>query len=108
MLVDLFLQSFDAPPHHLTLDIDAFDDPTHGQQQLTMFHDYYEQYQYLPIVITCAENDLTILVGLRHGTCEPSLGVDDDLRYLVGRRRAVWPDVHIHVRGDCGSGVPRM
>jgi len=26
----------------------------------------------------------------------------------VGRLRAVWPDVHIHVRGDSGLGVPRM
>ena len=73
-----------------------------------MFHAYYDENRYLPIVITCAEDDLTILVGLRHGTCEPSLGVDDDLRYLVGRLRAAWPDVHIHVRGDSGLGVPRM
>src|SRR5262245_50867766 len=54
VLVDTFIQSFDAPPHHLTLDLDAFDDPAHGQQQLIMFNGYYEQYQYLPIVITCA------------------------------------------------------
>ena len=73
-----------------------------------MFHGYYEQYQYLPIVITCAENDMVLLVGLRHGTCEASLGADNDLRYLVGRLRAVWPDVHIHVRGDSGLGVPLM
>ena len=70
--------------------------------------DTMSRYQYLPIVITCAENDMVLLVGLRHGTCEPSLGVDNDLRYLVGRLRAVWPDVHIHVRGDSGLGVPLM
>jgi hypothetical protein len=108
VLVDLFIQSFDEPPRHLTLDLDAFDDPAHGQQQLIMFHGYYEQYQYLPIVITCAENDMVVLVGLRHGTCHASLGADNDLRYLVGRLRAVWPDVRIHVRGDSGLGVPRM
>ena len=108
MLVDLFIQSFDAPPRHLTLDLDAFDDPAHGQQQLIMFHGYYEQYQYLPIVITCAENDMVLLVGLRHGTCHASLGADNDLRYLMGRLRAAWPDVHVHVRGDSGLGVPRM
>jgi hypothetical protein len=108
VLVDLFLQSFDTPPHHLTLDIDAFDDPAHGRQQLIMFHGYYGQYQYLPIVITCAENDLVLLVGLRHGTCHASLGADNDLRYLMGRLRAVWPDVHVHVRGDSGLGGPRM
>src|SRR5215218_7564274 len=108
MLVDLFIQSFDAPPQHLTLDLDAFDDPAHGQQQLIMFHGYYEQYQYLPIVITCAENDMALLVGLRHGTCHASLGADNDLRYPMGRLRAVWPDVRVHVRGDSGLGVPRM
>jgi hypothetical protein len=108
VLVDTFLQSFDRPPGHLTLDLDPVDDPAHGQQQLTMFHAYYDENQYLPIVITCAENDLVLLVGLRHGTCEPSLGVDNDLRYLVGRLRAAWPDVHVHVRGDSGLGVPRM
>jgi len=108
VMVDLFIQSFDKMPMHLTFDIDAFDDPAHGRQQLIMFHGHYEQYQYLPIVITCAENDMVLLVGLRHGTCEASLGVDNDLRYLMGRLRAVWPDVQVHVRGDSGLGVPLM
>jgi len=107
-LVDQFLQSFAQPPAHLTLDLDAFDDPAHGDQQLIMFHGYYEQYQYLPIVITCAENDMVLVVGLRYGTCPAYLGADNDLRYLVPRLRAVWPDVHIHVRGDSGFGVPVM
>ncbi|WP_406700888.1 IS1380 family transposase [Singulisphaera sp. Ch08] len=108
VMVDLFIQSFDRPPNHLTFDIDAFDDPAHGQQQLTMFHGYYEQNQYLPIAITCAENDMVLLVGLRYGTCAAFLGANNDLRYLVGRLRAVWPDVQIHVRGDSGFGVPLM
>jgi hypothetical protein len=108
VLVDLFIQSFDQPPRHLTLDIDAFDDPAHGQQQLIMFHGYYEQYQYLPIIFSCAENDMVPLVGLRHGTCDAFLGVDNDLRYLMARLRAVWPDVHVHVRADSGLGVPLM
>jgi hypothetical protein len=47
----------DQPPAHLTLDIDLFDDPTHGQQQLTFYHGWYDQYQYLARAITCAEND---------------------------------------------------
>lgn len=108
VFVDLFLQSFHTPPRHLTLDLDAFDDPAHGQQQLIMFHGYYQQYQYLPIAVTCAENDAVVLVGLRFGTCPAFLGADNDLRYLMGRLRAVWPDVHVHVRGDSGFGVPKM
>ena len=83
VLIDQFIASFDEPPRHLTLDIDTFDDPTHGQQQLTFFHGYYEQYQYLPRAITCAENDLVVGVCLLYGTAHPALGADDDLEYVV-------------------------
>ena len=54
VLIDQFLAAFEEPPARITLDIDVFDDPTHGAQQLTLFHGYYGQYQYLPRVITCA------------------------------------------------------
>ena len=108
VLFDQFIASFQARPAQITIDLDAFDDPTHGQQQLTFFHGYYKQHQYLPIIATCEENDQVMLVGLRFGTCHASLGADDDLKYMVGRLRAVWPDVQIHVRGDCGFGLPLM
>ena len=62
VLVEQFIQAFETPPASLTLDIDAFDNATHGQQQLTLFHGYYGQHQYLPIAITCAENDFVLLV----------------------------------------------
>ena len=74
--------------------MDPFDDPgtarrvVHGQQQLIMFHGYYGQYQYLPRVITCAENDYVVMFCLLFGTANPTLGADDDLKYLLGRLRA--------------------
>jgi hypothetical protein len=104
--IDRFLDSFDEPPRRLTFDIDTFDDPTHGQQQLTFFHGYYEQYQYQPRLITCAQNDLVVMVCLLHGTAHAALGIEDDLEYLVGRLRAIWPDVVIELRGDSGMAVP--
>ncbi|HUQ71833.1 MAG TPA: transposase, partial [Planctomycetaceae bacterium] len=64
VFLDAFIASFDAPPARLTLDIDPFDDPTHGRQQLTFFHGYYGQHQYQPRVITCAENDLVVMACL--------------------------------------------
>jgi hypothetical protein len=84
------------------------DDPTYGSQQLTLFHAFYEQYQYLPLVITSAETEQVVMVSLRHGTAAASLGADDDLEYLVTRVRAVWPNVRIRVRGDGGFGNPTM
>ena len=32
VIMNLFIQSFATPPTRLTLDVDAFDDPTHGHQ----------------------------------------------------------------------------
>jgi hypothetical protein len=108
LLIDQFIASFDQPPTQLTLDIDPFDDPTHGDQQLTFFHGYYGQYQYLPRAITCAENDLVLDVALLYGSAHPALGADDDLAYVVSRLRQAWPGVRIHIRGDSGFGVPKM
>ena len=108
VLIDQFIDSFDEPPMRLTLDIDPFDDPTHGHQQLTFFHGYYDQYQYLPRVITCAENDLVVDVCLLHGSAHPALGAADDLEYVVGRLRDAWPDVRIVIRADSGFGMPAM
>jgi hypothetical protein len=108
VMIDQFIESFDEPPKHLTFDVDPFDDPTHGQQQLTFFHGYYDQYQYLPRVITCAENDAVVMARLLHGTAHPALAVEEDLEYLVQRLRAVWPGVAIELRADSGFGVPVM
>ena len=108
LLLEQFIASFKKPPRQLTLDIDPFDDPTHGRQQLTFFHGYYDQYQYLPRVITCAENDLVLSVCLLHGTAHAALGAQDDLEYVLRRLREAWPDVHVHLRGDSGFGTPAM
>jgi hypothetical protein len=107
-LIDQFMAAFVAPPRHLLFDLEAVDDPAHGCQQLALFHGYYEQYQYLPLVLTCANNDLVVMVSLRHGSAHAALGADDDLDYLVRRLRAAWPGVQIEVRGDAGFGVPWM
>ena len=108
VFLDQFIASFAEPPGHLTFDFDAVDDPAHGSQQLTLFHGYYEQYQYLPLVVTCADNDQIVLLSLRPGNVHAALGSDDDLEYLVCRLREAWPAVRLHIRGDAGFGMPWM
>src|SRR5262245_27253613 len=88
VFIDQFIAAFPSPPRRLLFDLDAVDDPAHGRQQLVLFHGYYEQYQYFPLVITCADNDLVVMVSLRHGTAHAALGADEALEYLVGRLRA--------------------
>jgi Transposase DDE domain group 1 len=100
------VDSFAEPPREITLDVDVFDDPTHGQQQLTLFHGYYQQYQYQVRAITCAENDLVVLPALLHGTAEAGLGFGDELERIVAALRARYPDVLIRLRADSGYARP--
>ena len=67
VFLDQFIASFDSPPRHLTFDLDAVDDPAHGHQQLTFWDNYYDQNQYLPLLISCADNDRLVLLSLAWG-----------------------------------------
>jgi hypothetical protein len=95
-------------PASITLDLDATDDPTHGQQQLTLFHGYFGQYQYFPLIISEPTTRHVFLAWLRPGTVHASLGADDDLMRIVNALRKERPDIRIHVRADAGFGLPRM
>lgn len=106
--IERFVESFRKPPVQITLDIDTFDDPTHGEQQLSFFHGYYGQHQYQVRVISCAENDLVVLPVLLFGSAAASLGAADDLARVIQRLRARFPDVFIHVRGDAGFAKPEI
>jgi hypothetical protein len=104
--IQRFVDSFDEPPTEITLDIDVFDDPAHGQQQLVFFHGFYKQYQYMVRAITCAENDMVVLPVLLFGKADPALGVGTDLERIVQALREKFPQVVIHVRADSGYAKP--
>lgn len=106
--IDRFVESFASEPTRITLDIDTFDAATHGDQQLTFFHGFYDQYQYQVRVITCADNDMTVLPVLLFGTAAASLGAADDLQRVIERLRARFPDVQIYVRADSGFATPQI
>ena len=106
--IDRFVNSFQEPPREVTLDVDVFDDPTHGEQQLTFYRAHYEQYQYLVRVITCAEIDVVVLPVLLYGTADPALGVGADLQRVVQALREKFPDVLIRLRADAGYAKPGL
>ena len=95
-------------PATITLDVDATDDPTHGQQQLAFYHGYFEQYQYFPLMISEPITKHVFVAWLRPGAVHAALGADDDLRRVVNALRKERPDMQIHVRADAGFAMPRM
>ena len=46
LFVTLFLDAYKAPPKQIILDLDATDDPVHGEQEGRFFHGYYGCYCY--------------------------------------------------------------
>ena len=41
LFVERFISSYEKAPEDIVLDIDGWDDPTYGNQQLSFFHGYY-------------------------------------------------------------------
>ena len=100
LLVELFLQAHSEPPDSITLDLDATDDPLHGEQQDRFFHGYYGGYCYLPLYIFCARHLLCSL--LRPANIDASNAALEQVQRIVTRLRGVWPEVRILLRADSG------
>jgi len=100
LMVAIFIDSYPSAPSEIVLDIDATDDPLHGNQEGRYFHGYYAEYCYLPLYIFCAEH--LLCARLRPADKEPASGVLAELRRIVEQIRAAWPEVRIIIRGDSG------
>ena len=100
LFVDVFLAAHPQSPQQIIVDLDATDDPLHGNQEGRFFHGYYGHYCYLPLYIFCGE----FLLGarLRPSNIDASAGSVEELQRIVKQIRAVWPQVRILVRGDSG------
>jgi len=107
-LVDLFMRTRTKRPNYIIIDLDATDDPTHGQQTLSLFHGFYDQYQYYPLLAFDGESGFPLASWLRVGTAHASWGAVDTLEQIVTTLRQQWPDLMIIVRGDSGFSVPEL
>jgi hypothetical protein len=107
-LPELFIRTRRQPPASVVIDLDASDDPTHGQQVLTGFHGYFDQHQYFPLFAFDGDTGFPLAAWLRPGTVHASCGAVETLRPIVAQLRAAWPHVTILVRGDSGLAVPAV
>ena len=100
LLVDIFLEAHAQAPEWITLDLDATDDPIHGEQEGRFFHGYYRNYCYLPLYIFCGEH----LLGarLRPANIDAAAGTVEEVERIVTQIRQRWPQVKIVLRADSG------
>jgi hypothetical protein len=100
LFVTLFLQARSQPPESIVLDLDATDDPVHGQQLGRFFHGYYKEYCYLPLYIFCGDH--LLCARLRPADIDAAAGTLKHLQRIIGQIRRAWPAVKILIRGDSG------
>jgi hypothetical protein len=108
LLEQHYLDSFREPPEVVILDLDGTDDPTHGQQQLTFFHGFYNSHMYHPLLVFDGTSGQLITAILRPGNAHAARGTMGVLRRLIRALKQRFPQVRIVVRGDSGYCIPRL
>ena len=100
LLVDLFLEAHERPPRQIILDLDATDDPLHGEQEGRFFHGYYDCYCYLPLYVFCGRH--LLVAKLRRADLDAAAGAVEEVARVIARIRARWPRTRILLRADSG------
>lgn len=89
------------------LDIDAYEDPCHGQQEFEFFNGFYGSHCYLPLAmfVTSEKDGVQRLMGamLRSGKAG-NAGVCTLIRTAVAIVRERFPNAKIILRADAGFG----
>src|SRR5712691_6054474 len=99
-MVDVFIGSHASAPEEIVLDLDATDDPIHGNQEGRFYHGYYGNYCYLPLYIFSGEH--LLCARLRRSNIDGADGTVEELKRIVGQIRGAWPEVKIVIRADSG------
>jgi len=111
-LVDVFISRHkDLPPKRIVIDIDATEDPAHGQQEFQYFNKFYDSHCYLPLLAfgSCDGEPMEILAAvLRPGNAHSGKRAGAILWRFAKRIKAAFPDTKILVRADAGFSSPEF
>jgi len=102
-----WVERLPADTETVILDIDSTDDETHGAQQLTFFHGFYDQYMYHPLLVLDGEGQL-VTVLLRPGNAHAARSARGTLTRLIRRIKQRFASCQVVVRGDSGFCMPRL
>jgi len=100
LLLDVFLEAHARAPKQIVLDLDATDDPLHGEQEGRFFHGYYDCYCYLPLYVFCGRH--LLVAKLRRADMDAAAGAVEEVARIVAGVRARWPRTRILLRADSG------
>ena len=107
-MIDLYCDSYAAPPETITLDIDDTFDAAHGAQQLTFWNGFHGERGYAPIHVYEAESGRPVAFVLRPAKTPSGKEVTGHVRRLIRRIRRHWPETQILLRGDGHYARPQV
>jgi hypothetical protein len=107
-LLDLYLKTHPGPRKVIVLDMDSTDDPTHGKQQLSFFHGYYEEHMYHPLLVFDGRDGFPLAAVLRPGNTHSSHGALAVLKRLIKKLKKAYPEALILFRADAGFAIPAI
>jgi hypothetical protein len=110
-LLDLYVgqRGNTGAPKRVLLDFDSTDDPTHGEQEGSYYHGYYEQHMYHPLLVFDGQTGQLLTAVLRAGNTHASRGAVAVLKRIIGRLRRAWgKELEIEIRADAGFAVPEI
>jgi len=108
VLVESYIAAHPGPRSLIILDIDSTDDPAHGRQQLALFHGFYDQYMFHPLLVFDGLTGYPLAAVLRSGRAHASKGAASILRKIIRRLQKAYPDARILVRADSGFATPTL
>lgn len=98
--VNQFMESYTEEPQYIILDCDDTNSNIYGQQQLSLYNDYYGEYCYMPLHIYEGVSGKLITTILKPGRRSKNANVFAILSRLIVKLRICWKQTMIIVRGD--------
>lgn len=86
----------------VVIDVDATNDPTHGNQQLSMFNGYYGQFMYNELFFHDGQTGQIIVPVLRPGNSHSNKWYVAILKRVLIKIKEQYPDIEITIRADSG------
>src|SRR5215510_3157606 len=103
-----YMDELDPAADLIVLDVDSTDDPTHGDQQLSFFHGFYDHHMFHPLLVFDALSGQLITALLRPGRAHAAKGAISILTRLIRAIRRRCPRAQILVRGDSAFAMPKL
>lgn len=103
-----YVAQLDPDSELIVLDADGTDDPTHGNQQLSFFHGFYDQHMFHPLLVFDGTSGQLVTALLRPGKAHAAKGATGVLTRLIRAIKQRCPRAAVVVRADSAFAMPRL